>query len=92
MAHSLSAKKRNRQNIKRRARNRSIKSALKTEIKKYLKTTKESKDLVPIEQELRQTQKKIDQLIAKGAIHKNTAARKKSQLARQLNKIKDKTE
>ena len=84
MAHSMSAKKRNRQNIKRRARNRAGKSAVKTYVKKYLKTTRESKDLETIEQQLRLTQKKIDQLAAKGIIHKNTAARKKSQLAQQL--------
>ncbi len=90
MAHSLSAKKRIRQNEKRRMRNRARNSAVKTQIKKYLHVAKQTKDPENIEVELRLTQKRIDQLAAKGVIHKNTASRKKSQLARQLNAIKEK--
>ena len=90
MAHSLSAKKRIRQNEKRRMRNRARNSAVKTQIKKYLQVAKQAKDPENIEAELRLTQKRIDQLAAKGIIHKNTASRKKSQLARQLNAIREK--
>lgn len=92
MAHSLSAKKRIRQNAKRRMRNRAQKGAVKTQIKKYLQLTKQTKDTEAVEQELQATQKKIDKLAAKGVIHKNTASRKKSQLARQLNDLKAKTQ
>ena len=91
MAHSLSAKKRNRQNSKRRLRNRAGASAVKTQIKKYLEVTKQSDNLEQVEQQYRLTQKKIDQLTAKGALHKNTASRKKAQMARQLNAVKNKT-
>lgn len=92
MAHSLSAKKRIRQNAKRRMRNRAQKGAVKTQIKKYLQLTKQTKDTEAVEQELRVTQKKIDKLAAKGVIHKNTASRKKSQLTRQLNELKAKNQ
>jgi len=92
VAHSLSAKKRIRQNAKRRMRNRAQKGAVKTQIKKYLQLTKQTKDTEAVEQELRVTQKKIDKLAAKGVIHKNTASRKKSQLTRQLNELKAKNQ
>jgi len=88
VANSLSAKKRIRQNEKRRLRNRSRKSAVRTQIKKYLEMTRQSKDVEAIESELRVTQKKIDQLAATGVIHKNNAAHKKSQMARHLSDIK----
>ena len=91
MAHSLSAKKRNRQNVKRRARNRTRKSDVRTQIKKYTGLTQQSTDSEALEKELSLTQKKIDQLAARGSIHKNTAARKKSQLARKLNAAKAKS-
>ena len=69
-------------------RNRSRKSAVRTQIKKYLEMTRQSKDVEAIESELRVTQKKIDQLAATGVIHKNNAAHKKSQMARHLSDIK----
>ena len=88
MANSLSSKKRIRQNEKRRMRNRSRTSAARTQIKKYLEMTQQSKDIGAIETELRITQKKIDQLAATGIIHKNNAAHKKSQMVRHLNDAK----
>ena len=91
MAHSLSAKKRIRQNTKRRLRNRAHTSAVRTQVKKYQGLAKQSTDVEAVEKELRATQKQIDQLVAKGCLHKNTAARKKSQLARQLNEVRTKS-
>ena len=91
MAHSLSAKKRIRQNTKQRLRNRAHTSAVRTQIKKYQELTRHSSDVEAVEKELHATQKKIDQLVAKGCLHKNTASRKKSQMARQLNEVKSKT-
>ena len=90
MANSLSAKKRIRQNAKRRLRNRARTSAVKTQIKTFLGVAKEAADLEQIDKEYRLAQKKIDKLTAKGVIHKNTAARKKSQLSRKVNAIKAK--
>jgi small subunit ribosomal protein S20 len=90
VAHSLSAKKRARQNVTRRARNRARKSTLKTQIRHYSELIHETTDMAVAEKELRTTQKKIDKLAAKGTIHKNTAARRKSKLARRLNALKTK--
>ncbi|MBN2211800.1 MAG: 30S ribosomal protein S20 [Sedimentisphaerales bacterium] len=84
MAHSLSAKKRIRQNLKRRLRNRANKSAMKTQIKKFDQTLLEGKDAETITKSLREAQKKIDCLAAKGVIHRHAAARKKSQLMRRM--------
>lgn len=82
-----SAKKRLRQNIKRNLRNRSRKSALKTQIKNFLGVVKEG-NVQAAEKELRLAMKKLDKAAAKGVIHKNTASRKKSRLTKKLNKIK----
>lgn len=83
MAHSLSAKKRIRQNLKRRLRNQMRKSMLKTEIKKYLAMIKE-KAVENAEEQLKKIYKKLDQVAAKGTIHKNKASRLKSRLTRKL--------
>ena len=86
MAHSLSAKKRIRQNETRRLRNRARKSAVRTQLKSFdilLRTG----DVEAIEKEYRITQKKLDKLAAKGTIHKNTVSRKKAQLARKRNEV-----
>ncbi len=90
MAHSLSAKKRIRQNAKRRMINRARRNEVRTAIKKFDKSAVQATDAAGLETQLRLTQKKIDQLVAMGNLHKNTAARKKSQLTRRLNAIKTK--
>ncbi|MBI9017420.1 MAG: 30S ribosomal protein S20 [Phycisphaerae bacterium] len=90
MAHSLTAKKRIRQNAKRRMRNRARNSAVKTQIKKFLEVAKTSTDVAAIETELKLAQKKIDRLVATNYIHKNKGSRQKSQLARQFNEVKAK--
>lgn len=84
MPHTKSAKKRLRQNEKRRLRNRVAKKAIKLQIRKV---TQPAKDASPeaLRQELKLAIKKLDKAAAKRVIHPNTAARKKSQLARLLN-------
>ncbi|GAG51137.1 unnamed protein product, partial [marine sediment metagenome] len=57
MAHSLSAKKRIRQNIKQRQRNRAHKSAVRTQIKKFIQLAKRSSDVEALEKEYCLTQK-----------------------------------
>ena len=84
MAHSLSAKKRIRQNEVRRERNRANKSAIKTQIRKFSDALR-ANDLDKAQAEFRTVTKKLDQVAAKGVLHKNMASRKKSRLARQLN-------
>ena len=81
MAHSFSAKKRVRQNEKQRIYNRSIKSELKGEIKDFLQLIHDRK-LDEAKSELPKAFSLIDQDVAKGVIHRNTADRRKSRLAR----------
>ncbi len=81
MPHTKSAKKSLRQTAKRRLRNRASKSALKTQIKKVLATV-EGGTLEQARVEYNLAAKKLDRAAAKRVIHRNLAARKKSQLAR----------
>ena len=87
MAHSLSAKKRVRQNLKRRAQNRARKTQIREEVKVFTAAVTAG-DFTKAEQELRKTAKVLDQVAAKGTIHKNTAARRRSRLAKRLNTAK----
>jgi len=84
VAHSLSAKKRIRQNTKNRARNRARKVLIKDQIKGFT-AAMTGGDFAKAETELRQVARRLDKVAAKGTIHKNTAARKRSRLALRLN-------
>ncbi len=86
MAHSLSAKKRIRQSIKRRARNRARKEVLKDQVKTFLGAL--GGDLAKAETELRKTVSRLDKVASKHTIHKNTASRRRSRLTRRLNAAK----
>jgi small subunit ribosomal protein S20 len=87
VAHSISAKKRVRQNARRRARNRARKDVLKDAIKTF-NTALTGGDVTKAETEFRNTTRRLDKIAAKGTIHKNTAARKRSRLAKRLNAAK----
>lgn len=89
MAHSLSAKKRVRQNAKRRAINRARKSQIKTLIKKF-EAAIASGDVAKAAEQFRLVSKKIDKVASTSTMHKRTAARKKSRLAKKLNALKAK--
>jgi len=89
VAHSLSAKKRVRQNTKRRTINRARKSKVKTQIQRFEKTLAGG-DVKAAEQQYRLVAKKLDQVASTKTIHKRTAARKKSRLAKRLNSLKSK--
>ena len=89
MAHSLSAKKRVRQNLKARARNRARKEVIKDQTKAFTAAAG-SGDLAKAETELRQLTRRLDKVAAKGTIHKNTAARRRSRLTKRLNALKAK--
>ena len=84
MAHSLSAKKRVRQDEKRRARNRARKVEIKEQVKAFQADLTKG-DLTKAEQDLRTVVKTLDRIASKGTIHKNTAARRRSRLQRRLN-------
>ncbi len=87
MAHSLSAKKRVRQNIVGRVRNRARKSIVKTQIKHFDEAVS-SGDVVVAEQQYQLLQKKLDKVAATSTMHKRTAARIKSRISRRLNQLK----
>jgi small subunit ribosomal protein S20 len=87
VAHSLSAKKRIRQNAKRRAQNRARKGQLKSKIRSFSETLTTG-DPAKVSESLKAATKKIDQSAAKGTIHRNNASRKKSQLQRKYNALK----
>ena len=83
MANIKSQIKRNRQNEKRQVRNKSIRSELKTRQKNALQAAA-SGDAEQATEALRLAQRKIDTAVAKGVLHKYTAARRKSRLSRQV--------
>ncbi len=89
MAHSLSAKKRVRQNAKRRVQNRARKSRVKTQIKQFEAVLEEGNAEAASEQ-FRTIAKTLDKTASTSTMHKKTAARKKSRLARKLNALKAK--
>jgi small subunit ribosomal protein S20 len=86
VAHSLQAKKRARQNAKRRTINRARKSQVKTQIKHFEAAVSKG-DAEAASEQLRLVTQKLDKTAAKSTMHKKTAARKKSRLARRLNAL-----
>lgn len=84
MPNIKSAKKRVKVSAKKNLRNRMIKSAVRTSVKKF--QTAVATDTVAAAAQLTATTSAIDKAAAKGVIHKNAANRKKARLAKQLNK------
>jgi small subunit ribosomal protein S20 len=85
MPHTRSAKKSMRKNEKRRLHNRAAKKAIKVQTKKVLALVKAG-SADDLRQEVVLAIKKLDKAAARRVLHPNTAARKKSQLARLLHK------
>lgn len=83
MANIPSQIKRNRQNVKRQARNKAVRSELKTRTKIAISAA-EAGDQAAADEAYRLAQKRLDQAAATGVLHKRTAARRKSRLARRL--------
>lgn len=83
MAHSISARKRIRQNEKRRARNRWRLRTMRDAIKDFLDKLAHgsAEDAAAAHRKVSQV---IDRSAAKGTIHKNQAARRKSRLTKRL--------
>jgi len=84
MPHSKSARKRVRQNIKHRLRNKSIKNALATQRKRFLAAVAAG-DHEAATVEFRRTVKAYKKAAAKGVVHANAASRTESRLAQKLN-------
>ena len=83
MPNIKSAKKRVRVAAVKTARNKALRSNLKTTIKTAQTSIANGSE--DSNEKVRLAIKRIDQACAKGLLHKNTAARKKSKLARALN-------
>lgn len=86
MANIKSAIKRIQVTERQALRNKSIKSAVKTQIKKVI-TAIENKDAVAAQTELKAAIKKISMAASKGIYHKNTAGRKVSRLTKLVNEL-----
>ena len=80
MANIRSQIKRNRQNERRRLRNRAVRSEIRTRAKAAVLTAGSEEGV----EALRLAVKRIDKAAAKGVIHKNQAANRKSRLMRRI--------
>jgi small subunit ribosomal protein S20 len=86
MPNNASAKKRMRQEIKRRAHNRSVKSLVRTQVTKArVAIAAPAASQEDAFEAVRQAVSELDRAAKKGVIHKNNAARRKSRLMKQLN-------
>ena len=86
MANIKSQIKRIRTNEKARLRNKSVKSSVKTAIRKFREAA-EAGDKDKAVELLREASKKLDKAASKGVIHPNQAANKKSAMALRANNI-----
>lgn len=83
LANIRSAIKRNRQNKKRRLQNRVFRGSARTQVRKARNAIVAGEKKKAVE-EVKQAIIKLDRVAAKGIIHKNNAARRKSRLMKQL--------
>jgi small subunit ribosomal protein S20 len=85
LANTRSARKRIKQNDKRRMRNRAVRSALRGNVKSAREAlgTKGAESATAVRDAIRA----LDRAVTQGVIHRNTAARRKSALARKLNAL-----
>ncbi len=81
MANIKSQIKRNKQNEKRAERNKAVRTALKTSTKK-IRTAVDTGDAEEAQARQRETSRSLDKAVAKGIVHKRTAARRKRRLAK----------
>jgi small subunit ribosomal protein S20 len=79
LANTRSAKKRIRQNERRRIRNRGVRSQVRSAVK-----TARSTEGAEMRTSIAEGIRILDKAVSKGVLHRNTAARKKSALARRL--------
>ncbi|MCL5982251.1 MAG: 30S ribosomal protein S20 [Firmicutes bacterium] len=86
MPNTKQALKRIRVTEKRTARNRHVKSTIKTALRRFSETLAQG-NLELAGDKFRNAVKVVDKAASKGVVHKNAAARKKSRLAKRLNKM-----
>ena len=89
MPNTKSAKKRLRQSKELQARNKSIKSAVKTDVKKVLAAVTAG-DIESAETQYKSAQKKLDRAGARNIIHPNVAGRQKARLQKAIKNAKGK--
>ncbi|MFN5308064.1 MAG: 30S ribosomal protein S20 [Candidatus Kapaibacterium sp.] len=83
MAHHKSAEKRNRQSIKRNLYNRANKKL----VKEAVKAVRSAQSAEVAKEALTKAMSILDKVAARGVMHKNTVANRKSSLARFVNKL-----
>jgi small subunit ribosomal protein S20 len=86
MANIKSQIKRNKQNEKRGERNKAVRTALKTSTKK-IRTAVDAGDAEEALSMQREGARALDKAVAKGIVHKRTAARRKSRLAKAASSV-----
>jgi small subunit ribosomal protein S20 len=86
VANIKSQIKRNRQNEKARQRNKQVRSEIQTRTKKVLGAAAGGEETA---ESLKEAIKRIDSATSKGVLHKNTAARKKSRLVKQVRRLEE---
>ena len=86
MANLPSQIKRNRQTEKARQRNKTVRSEIKTRTKSAI-VAAQAGDTAGATEALKMAQAKIDAAATRGVLHRKTAARRKSQLTKQVNSL-----
>jgi small subunit ribosomal protein S20 len=86
MANHPSAEKRHRQSVKRAARNQAVRSRLRTAVK-GARTAIASGDAGAAPAAVAAASRTLDKAVSKGVLHRNTAARRISRLAKQAAKL-----
>jgi small subunit ribosomal protein S20 len=86
VANHPSAEKRNRQRVKRTLRNRSVRAAVRTELK-TVRAALTAKDKKAAQTALLEATVSLDKAASKGAIHPKAASRHVSRLAAQVHKL-----
>lgn len=84
MANIKSQKKRIITNERRRMRNKGVRTALRTYVKRFRQAV-DSGNLDEARESLKVASRALDVAASKGVIHRNNAANRKSELARRLN-------
>jgi small subunit ribosomal protein S20 len=86
MANIKSQIKRNRQNAARHERNKAVRSKLKTFTKRF-RTAAEAGDKEAATEAYALAARELDKAASKGVVHRNTAANRKSGMAKTLNDL-----
>jgi small subunit ribosomal protein S20 len=87
LANHKSALKRARQNLKRRERNKTVRTRVKSVVKAVLAAATGKAAEVSTRETLIAAQSVIDKAVKKGVLHKRTAARKISRLSKLINRM-----